>query len=307
MIKAVIKISKFTAFLLLPVLLPIQSFSGTAVKFRHILSIYSDDKGVGLKQPESIVCRDPSTLIVADTDNGRLLRYTIQDNAVKTGVKIIKVPQISYPIKVRINSKGDIFVFDGKKRRIIRLTPEGVFKGYLDPIGLPSPTKFVPKSFALDEKDNIYILDILNQRVLILNPGGKYQREIKFPEDYGFFSDLTIDFKGSVFLIDSVNARVFSAAKNSVKFSSLSEKLKQYMRFPTVITTDGRGRIYLVDHNGSKIVILGQDGSFLGRLSGLGWKEGRLNHPSDICIDENGNVVIADTSNDRIQVFSSFE
>ena len=295
------------AVMMTTVLIPATSYSGASVRFRYVTSIYSDEKDVALKQPEGVACNEKSFLIVADTGNGRLLQYIFQNNALEPGAKEIKVPQLSYPERIKINSKGEIFVLDGRQRRIILLTSEGVFKGYVDPIGLPSPETVVPRSFTLDEKDNIYILDIFSQRVLVLNPEGKYQRHVPFPKDYGFFSDLTVDFKGSVFLIDSINAVVFSAAKDSVKFSSLSEKLKQYMRFPTVITTDERGRIYLVDRNGSKIIILGQNGSFLSRLSDLGWKEGRLNHPSDMCINNRGDVFIADTSNSRIQIFTAVE
>ena len=283
------------------------SYSGPSVKFQPVVSIYSDDKDISLKQPEGVACNEKSFLIVADTGNGRLLRYIFQNNVLEAGVKEIKMPQLPSPARAQINSKGEIFVLDGKKLRIIRLTPEGVFKGYLDPMGLPSPATFVPRSFTVDEKDNIYILDIFSQRVLVLDPEGKYQRHIQFPKEYGFFSDITVDFKGSVFLVDSINAVVFSATKDSVKFFSFTENLKQYMRFPTVITTDERGRIYLVDRNGSKIIILGQDGSFIGRLSGQGWKEGRLYHPSDMCINSNGDVFIADTSNNRVQVFTAIE
>jgi len=305
--KALIKTCVILSVVMTTVLAPMTSFSGASLKFRHVVSIYSDDKDISLKEPESIACNEKSLLLVADTGNGRLLRYIFQSNVLEAGVKEFKVPQLLYPIKTRINSKGEIFVLDGKQRRIIHLTPEGVFKGYLDPIGLSSPATFVPRSFALDEKDNIYILDIFSRRVLVLNPEGKYLRQIKFPKDFGFFSDLTVDLRGSVFLIDSVNAVVFSAAKNSVKFSSLTEKLKQYMRFPTVIATDDRGRIYLVDRNDSKIIILGQDGSFIGRLSAQGWKEGHLYHPSDMCINSKGDVFIADTSNSRIQIFKASE
>jgi sugar lactone lactonase YvrE len=305
--KALIKTCVILTAVMTAVLTPMTSFGGASVKYRHVVSIYSDDKDISLNQPEGVACNEKSSLIVADTGNGRLLRYIYQNNTLEAGANEIKVSQLSYPIRTKINSKGEILVLDGKQRRIIRLTPEGVFKGYLDPIGLSSPASYVPRSFTIDVDDNLYILDILSRRVIVLNPEGKYLRHIKFPKDYGFFSDLTVDFKSSVFLIDSTNAVIFSAVKNSVKFSSLTEKLKQYIRFPTVITTDKRGRIYLVDRNGSKIIILGQDGSFLSRLSGQGWKEGRLNHPSDMCINSKGEVFIADTSNSRIQIFTSLE
>jgi sugar lactone lactonase YvrE len=292
---------------LVPVFLPIQSFSGAAVKFRHVISIYADAKGVGLKQPEGVACNEKSSLIVADTGNGRLLRYTFQNNALEPGAVEIKVPQLSYPIGTQINSKSEIYALDGKQRRIVRLSPEGKFINYLDPTGLPSPASYGPRSFTIDGNDTIYILDILSRRVLVLNPEGEYLRQIKFPKKYGFFSDITIDFKGNILLIDSTNAVVFSTAKNAAKLSALTGSLKQYTRFPTSITTDKRGRIYLVDRNGGRIIVLGQDGSFLGRLSGRGWKEGLLNHPSNMCINSKGEVFIADTSNSRVQIFTVIE
>lgn len=300
---ALMKILLIITTMLFPMLFPIKSFSAEAVKFRHIISIYSDDKGEGLKQPEGVACNEKSLFIVADTGNSRLLQFTFKDGDLKTEAEI-KVPQLSYPIRIQINSKGDIYALDGKQRRIIHLSPEGVFKGYLDPTGLPYPLSYVPRSFDIDMNDNIYILDVFSGRVLVLNPEGEYQKDIKFPEDYGFFSDLSVDFKGNILLIDSINAMVFSATKDSTSFSLLTESLKEYTRFPTSLTTDRRGRIYLVDHNGSRIIILGQDGSFLGRQSGMGWKEGLLNYPSQMCINNKGEVFIADTNNSRIQIFT---
>jgi DNA-binding beta-propeller fold protein YncE len=307
LMKTIIKTCAIIAAVLVPVLLPISSFSGAAVKFRHIISIYADDKDLGLKHPEGIACNEKSSLIVADTGNGRLLRYTFQNNALEKGAVEIIVPQLSYPIGTQMNSKGEIYALDGKQRRIVRQTPEGKFINYLDPIGLPAPASYVPRSFTIDGNDTIYILDILSRRVLVLSPKGEYLRQIKFPKKYGFFSDITIDFKGNILLIDSTNAVVFSTAKNAAKLSALTGSLKQYMRFPTSITTDKRGRIYLVDRNGGRIIVLGQDGSFLGRLSGRGWKEGLLNHPSNMCINSKGEVFIADTSNSRVQIFTILE
>jgi hypothetical protein len=165
----------------------------------------------------------------------------------------------------------------------------------------------VPRSFHIDENDAIYILDILSERVLVLDPEGTYVRHIKFPREYGFFSDVTVDFKGTVLLLDGVNGVVFSAARNSSEFSPLTESLKQYVRFPASLTTDSRGRIYLVDRNGGSIIIVGQKGSFLGRQSGRGWKEGLLDYPGQMCINNQGQVFIADTRNSRVQIFEVVE
>jgi sugar lactone lactonase YvrE len=291
------------------VLLPTPSFGAENIKVRHITSIYFDEQGVGLKQPEGVICNNTSLLIVADTGNGRLLRYNFADQTLSSKTAVIKLPQLVYPVKAKLDSGGEIYVLDRKLRRIVRLTPEGVFKNYLDlkVKGSSSSERFVPRSFHIDRNDNIYVLDVFSGRIVVLSPEGKYRREIKVPQNKGFFSDLTVDFKGNILLIDSVKAVVFSAAKDSATFSPLTKSLQPYLRFPTDITTDKRGRIYLVDRNGSKVIILGQEGSYLGRLSGLGWKEGLLDYPSQICINNKGDIFIADTKNNRIQIFSMIE
>jgi DNA-binding beta-propeller fold protein YncE len=284
-------------------LLPLKSFSAEAVKFRHLLSIYFDDKGVGLKGPEGVACGEKSVLVVGDTENGRLLRFIFEEKTVKGGAEI-KVPQLSYPIRIQINSKGEIFALDEKQRRIVRLSPEGEFKGYVPPEGLPSASTIVPRSMKIDANDNIYLLDIFSGRVWVLSPDGKYQKQVQFPGDYGFFSDLAVDSRGNILLIDSVRAVLYSARKDSDHFTPLTKNLREYLDFPTSLTTDSRGTIYVVDENGGGIVLLGQDGSYLGRQLTMGWNEGLLYYPSQICINEKGEAFIADRGNSRIQVFT---
>jgi len=256
-------------------LLPMKSFGAETVKLKYVQSVYFDEKGTGLKQPEGVVCDARSVVVVGDTGSDRLVRYTFQEKSLKGGNEI-KIPQLSNPIRVQMNSKGEIFALDGKKRRIFRLSPEGAFKGYVDAEGVPSPSTFVPRSFKIDGNNNIYILDIFTGRVLVLNPEGKYQKQIPFPKDFGFFSDLSVDSKGTLLLIDCVKAMVFSAAKDSNSFSPLTKSLREYLYFPTGITTDSRGMIYIVDENGDGIVVLGRDGSFVGRQLSMGWNEGLL-------------------------------
>jgi DNA-binding beta-propeller fold protein YncE len=282
----------------------LDSSAAERTSFRYLTAIYFDEKGASIRQPEGVACNGGSTLVVADTGNGRLLRFTVAENDVKPGGGEIRVPQMPYPIRVQMNSKKEILALDGKQRRIVRLGPGGEFKDYVSPEGVPSPASFVPRSFKLDRNDNIYILDIFSSRVLVLSPEGKFQRHLDFPKEFGFFSDLAVDFKGTVFLVDSVNATVSAAAKDAKEFSLVAKGLREHLSFPTYITADSRGVLYLVDQNGSGIVILGQDGSFLGRQLAMGWNPGLLYFPSQMCMNEKGQVFIADRGNSRVQVYS---
>jgi len=281
---------------------PLNTFSAETVKFKYLQSVYFDEKGGGLKQPEGVASGEKSLLVIGDTGNDRLVRYTFQDKNLKGGSEI-KIPQLSNPIRVQINSKGEIFALDGKKRRIARLGPEGTFKNYIDPEGIPSPSAFVSKSFGIDRSDNIYLLDIFAGRVLVLNPEGKYQKQIPFPKEYGFFSDLSVDSKGNILLIDCVKAMVFSAPKDSNSFSPLTKSLREYLDFATSIT-DRRGSVYIVDEDGGGIVILDADGAFVGRQLSKGWNEGLLYFPSQMHVNERGEIFIADRGNSRVQIFT---
>jgi hypothetical protein len=280
-----------------------SSFCAEISRFQHLQSVYLDDKGVGLNHPEGIACNDKSLVIVGDTGNDRLLRFTFEGKTVKAANEI-RIPQISNPICVQINSRGEIFALDGKYRRIARLDPQGSFTGYLSAEGSPSPSTFVPRSFKIDRDDAIYILDVYSARVLVLDAAGKYQKQIGFPKEYGFFSDLAIDAKGTILLIDSIKARIYAAARNAAMFSALTGSLKEYLNFPVSITTDKRGIIYVADANGGTIGLIAQDGAFLGKRSSMGWNEGLLYYPGQTCVNEKDEVFIADRGNSRVQIFT---
>jgi len=270
------------------------------VKFRMMAPIYVDGKGAGIKQPEGVGCRGDS-LLVADTGNGRILRYAMTGGSWAPAADIT-LPQLPYPIRVESNSKGEIFALDGKLHRIGRIAPSGEFVGYIDLAGDLQGT-VVPRSFRVDRNDNLFILDVFSARVLVLDASGKLQRQIPFPKEYGFFSDIAVDAGGNILLIDSIQRRVFTAAKDSSSVVPLSESLKEEVHFPTAIAADGRGNIFLVDQNGSGIVVLGKDGAFRGRRLSMGWKDGFLRYPSHMCINDSGNVFIADRGNNRVEAF----
>jgi sugar lactone lactonase YvrE len=270
-------------------------------QLKWITSVYADGKGNGLKYPESVACTDES-FVVADTGNRRILVYSHDGPSVTLQTEI-ELPK-AFPIHVQVNSRGDVYFLDGRDRRIVALDTTGEQSRIVTPKSVPSSREIVPKSFEIDADDNFYILDVFSDRVLILDSDEQYLRHIPFPEDHGFFSGLAVDRLGNIFLLDSVEAVVYLAKKNAETFSPLTESLKEFMNFPTSLSPDDRGTLYLVDRHGSGLALVGPDGSFLGRKLGMGWKETGLYYPSQICISQGGVVFIADRSNSRIQLFS---
>lgn len=288
--------------LVIVLLLPLHAFGAEQVIMKYALSAYADEKGIGLNQPEGIACKD-DRLVVADTGNGRLVLYTLQDGQLRGG-KEIKLPQVVYPIRARVNSKGDIFVLDERQRKVVRLTPEGTFKQYLEPGGSATEGMVVPAGIDLDGADNIYLLDIVGGRVLVLDADGKMQRQISFPKEYGFITDLAANSKGTVFLIDGVKSMVYANAADPNAFAPITGIMKEDLKFPSNIAADARGMLFISDQNSGGIVVVSQDGAFRTRLLSLGWKEGAVRYPAQICFGNNGAFLVADRANNRIQMFN---
>ncbi len=75
------------------------------------------------------------------------------------------------------------------------------------------------------------------------------------------------------------------------------------MTLPSALAS-AKGLIFVVEGSGGGIAAFGQDGAFLGRHLTPGWKDGSLNHPSQLCINDRDEVFVADRDNSRVQVFS---
>jgi sugar lactone lactonase YvrE len=291
--------------LIIVLTLPLPVFGAEPVRMKYSLSAYADEKGNGMNQPEGIACND-DRLVAADTGNGRLILYSLQGGEPKGG-KEIKLPQVVYPIRVKVNSKGDIFVIDERQRKVVRLTPEGTFKQYLELGGLVTESMVVPAGIDLDGNDNIYLLDILGGRVLVLDADGKIQRQINFPKEYGFITDLAVNPKGTVFLTDGVKSMVYANAADPNAFAPITGIMKEDLKFPSNITADTKGTLFISDQNSGGIVVVGQDGTLRNRMLSLGWKEGAVRYPAQLCIDKDGNLFVADRANSRIQEFTPLQ
>jgi hypothetical protein len=288
--------------LMIALFLPLSAFGAEAIKLKHALSLYTDEKGNALNRPEGVACTE-DRLVVADTGNGRIVLYTLQGGEPRGGTEI-KLTQVPYPKRVTIGPKGDLFVLDQRLRKVARLTREGAFSGYVEISGLPAEGMVVPAGVDVDNKDTIYLLDIVGGRVLVLAVDGKLQRQIDFPKDYGFITDLTVDPQGIVFLVDGVRSMVYSNAKDQAVFSPITGTLKEDLKFPSNIMTDKKGTLFISDQNSGGIVVVGQDGTFRNRLLSLGWKEGAVRYPAQICIGIDGGFFVADRANNRIQMFT---
>ena len=270
-------------------------------KFKPLSAAYQDSKSIPLRYPEGVAFVK-NKLFVADTGNGRLVSFDLNNDTLANGTEY-RFEQITYPIRLKSTPGGDVLVLDGKTRKIAKIDKTGALLGMLEPRSVTAPAEYVIRSMAVDSRSFVYLADILGERVLVLDAGSAVVRQIPFPKGYGYIADVAVDSKGNILIIDSIRSQLLKVGPTDTEFSVMARDLNSYIYFAVGLEVDPQGRIYLLDQNDNGLVILGQDGSLLGRYLSEGWKPGQLYYPGQGTMSEGGVYAVADRNNSRIQIY----
>ncbi len=273
------------------------------VAFVHDTTIYIDAKEAPLKAPEGVGCTDGGYVVVADTGNARLLVYSYKDFRLSGGTEL-KLAQLTEPVRVQVDAKGNVLALDAKTHKIVKVSAAGAFGGTLDPKGLDDAGKVVVGAFKIGPKGDVVVLDVAGRRALVLDEAGAFRRQVEIPREAGTVMDVAEDAGGTLYAVDAVSASVWVADKDAKAFKALTPSLKDKMNFPTYLVAS-KGRLLVVDQNGNGIVLLGADGSYQGRQLSIGWSDGLVNYPAQLCLTEAGVAFLADRFNNRVQVFTT--
>lgn len=60
----------------------------------------------------------------------------------------------------------------------------------------------------------------------------------------------------------------------------------------------------IADRSNHRVQIFQQNGTFVTKFGGKGQGDGLMRFPAGVAVDKRGHLYVADTFNDRIQVFS---
>ena len=276
------------------------AMAAEAVHLKPLGSAYVDAKGTGLRLPQGVAAAG-DLVAVADAGNGRLVTFTLTGEGLSARGEMV-VQQVPFPIGVALLPSKEILVLDGRTRRIARLSAEGAFTAWLEPSGVEGTVSVRALATAGSTVD---VLDVAGGRILRMEPGGSVTGTIAIPVEVGFPSDLAVDGKGDVYVVDSVGRRLWVARKGDAALSALTPPLPEDFEFPASIAADEDGRLFVGDRDGGGIVVFGRDGSFRGRQLAMGWKEGFLRYPADLCVAPGGTLLVAERGNNRVQVFGT--
>ena len=189
-----------------------------------------------------------------------------------------------------------VFVFDFAQQNFSKI------QGLARPVGL-----------TLDGQQNLYVVEQEKKGVTVFDKSGKPLRFITDPSlqrPTGIAIDRQ---RGKIYVVDTSHTK---SPDHSVKIFSLEGKFLgklgkgkgagpgEFM-FPTYVTLDGKGDVYVTDTLNSRVEMFDPEGNYLRSFGkrGDGW--GMFDKPKGVALDSFGNLYVADSGWSNVQIFNS--
>lgn len=250
-----------------------------------------------LKKPQGVFVNEFDEVIVADTDNKRIVIY----NPDGTMQKIIPQPDsvllgedFHYqPTKVIQDRRGYLYVANSNDYRgLILLDTNGAFRGFFAPNRVPfSMRRIIINMFATEaQKEKLSkTLPTPHSNMII--------------DQYGYiYSSTVYDRKNQIKKLNSVGKDVLNSS--DYVYGYTFRRGSQYVQPNFVdLTVNEKGIMSALDSQNGWIYQYDQDRNLLLMFGGKGEEKGYFGYPTSIVGDDEGYLYILDKDRNDIQVF----
>jgi tripartite motif-containing protein 71 len=241
-------------------------------------------------RPGGVICDKDGNIIVSDYFNHRIQVFKLISQVKSSGLQS--------------KLKGEFLFCFGSKGR-----GEGQFR--------------YPEGLTCDHDGNIVVCDTFNHRIQVFDPKGKFLFSFGSEgEEEGHFEHpkgVTCDHDGNIIVSDYYNHRIQVFDSKGVFLFSFGKKGEEegQFQYPKSVTCDRDGNIIVSDTGNQRIQIfkfepkaqidlqskITNKGDFLFSFGEYGKEKGQFYCPGGVICDHDGNIVICDTWNHRIQIF----
>jgi DNA-binding beta-propeller fold protein YncE len=170
----------------------------------------------------------------------------------------------------------------------------------------------MPTDVAVGPEGDVYVLDGVNDRVVIYDANGSYRSQFgshgSQRGQFIFPLGIATGQDGKVYVADSGNRRfqIFTADGNSLDAIELPMVPSSKAPNPTDVVPDPiRPRLYIADNHIHRLAIYNlASHSFEESIGSMGTGERQFRFPFLITISDEGYVIVAEPINARVQVIS---
>ncbi len=280
------------------------------------------------------------TMPEEDEDDSEGEEEESEDNEDESGGLAVEV-RLNSPEGVAVDAAGNLYIADSGSNRIRRVDPSGTItavagtgvEGYTGDGGPATDARLCcPTGVTVDGAGNLFIVDGYNQRIRKVDTTGAITTVAGIGVE-GFSGDggpaieaqlanptgVAVDAAGNLFIADSRNQRIrrVDAAGIISTFAGGGDAsgpggpaVQARLGYPSGVAVDAAGNLYIAVITNSTIRRVAPSGT-IATIAGVGrWgftgdggpaAQAHLHAPSDVAVDTDGNLFIADENNHRIR------
>jgi DNA-binding beta-propeller fold protein YncE len=205
----------------------------------------------------------------------------------------------------------EVYVTDRLAGTIYVYSRDGV---YLREAVLAQPRPgWQPVGLAFDAAGTLYVTDYSGpfQKVLTIDRSMTVVRTLGEAEGLNFPNGIAVDKAGNIFVTDSNNGRLLMFGSDGKGVPVVGRGVASgKFGLPRGLVIDGSARMFAVDTTAQGVLVYRTPAGptealeFLGAFGVQGIGDGQFAFPSAVAIDTRGHVYVADTFNDRVQLWS---
>ncbi|XP_044881449.1 tripartite motif-containing protein 3 isoform X2 [Mauremys mutica] len=207
---------------------------------------------------------------------------------------------------ISTSSSGRIVVADSNNQCVQVFSNEGQFRLRFGVRGRSPGQLQRPTGVTVDMNGDIIIADYDNRWVSIFSPEGKFKTKIGAGRLMGP-KGVAVDRNGHIIVVDNKACCVFifqSNGKLVTKFGGRGSAERQFagtLDGPHFVAVNNKNEIVVTDFHNHSVKVYSADGEFLFKFGSHGEGNGQFNAPTGVAVDSNGNIIVADWGNSRIQ------
>ena len=175
------------------------------------------------------------------------------------------------------------------------------------------PNADQPTDIAMGPDGDIYLVDGVNNRIIVVDSAGK--RKFEFGQkgagqgEFNYPLGIDISDDGKVFIADTGNHRiqVFNLKGDFKYMFKVKSGPKERPSDPVDVLASGLNNyLYISDNDNHKIKVYNQNGTFEFEWGRFGEEPGEFRYPGILALNEYNEIFVVDVINTRIQKFDPF-
>jgi DNA-binding beta-propeller fold protein YncE len=277
------------------------------------------------QSPRALATGPDGVLYVADSRNHRIQKFDSAGNLLWTTGSFGSIDNntaqpglFNEPWGVGVGPDGSVYVADTWNHRIQKLDANGQFITMWGRFGQGESIDafWGPRSVVVDGRGRVYVADTGNKRVAVFDEQGNALSTVGLPgSDPGQLDEpvgLAVTDDGTLYVADTWNLRVqvFTPAPGTDDFVFTREWpivgwFGQSVENKPYLALDNRGRVYVTDPEGYRVLVFDAEGQFITTWGDFGGDDTTFALVSGVAVDSEGRVYVSDPGNQRVMRFAA--